>query len=128
LNDPVATGLLREYLVKCACEENLDFLVAVREYRQIDDQEALQVKFREIQMLYFGNAATRINVSGAKIHQIAGMHERDADHGTFERIADEIFNLLSSQYFARASETDAFEQYLRPIEVARDINTTLTQV
>jgi hypothetical protein len=126
LADKEATRLFREYLVKCACEENLDFLRDVSEYEGINEERELQRKFTEIVEVYFGNRATRINVSGAKINQIAQMRREECDHHTFRAIAAEIFELLRGQYFQKAARTEKLGEHLREIEERRDVVRELT--
>jgi hypothetical protein len=124
--DPEATRLLREYLVKCACEENLDFLRDVQEYETITDERALQRKFVQITNLYFGDRETSVNVSGAKRDRIRKTSEASADQRTFTALADEIFGLLKTQYFGKAAQTPEVAQHLRRITAARDVMHGLT--
>jgi hypothetical protein len=115
LKDAEATRLLHEFLVKRACQEHLDFLIAVREYHEIRDPETLRSKFEEIRDEFFGEGEARVNVSGPKRLAIIVTHPGDADGTTFDPVATEVFTLLRGQHFATAMQYKPIREYLEEI-------------
>ncbi|XP_069468034.1 regulator of G-protein signaling 10 isoform X2 [Ambystoma mexicanum] len=109
LEDPEGVKQFREFLRKEFSEENVLFWLACEDFKKSSDRKQMHEKARQIFASFLSNkASAQVNVEGQ-----SRMSETILEQPhllMFQKLQDQIFNLMKYDSYSRFLKSDAFLQ------------------
>ncbi|XP_067417423.1 regulator of G-protein signaling 10 isoform X2 [Emydura macquarii macquarii] len=115
LEDPEGVKQFREFLKKEFSEENVLFWLACEEFKKMQEKKQMQEKAKEIYMTFLSSKASfQVNVEGQSRLNETILEE---PHPLmFQKLQDQIFNLMKYDSYSRFLKSDIFLKYQRTEE------------
>ncbi|MBZ3883849.1 Nucleolysin TIAR [Sciurus carolinensis] len=113
------TRMEQEFLKKEFSEENVLFWLACEDFKKMQDKKQMQEKAKEIYMTFLSNkASSQVNVEGQ-----SRLNEKILEEPhplMFQKLQDQIFNLMKYDSYSRFLKSDLFLKYKRTEEEEED--------
>ncbi|XP_078500044.1 regulator of G-protein signaling 10 isoform X1 [Lissotriton helveticus] len=115
LEDPEGVKQFREFLKKEFSEENVLFWLACEEFKKIQDRKQLHEKAKQIYGTFLSNkASAQVNVEGQS--RMSDTILEEPHPLMFQKLQDQIFNLMKYDSYSRFLKSEAFLQSKRTDE------------
>ncbi|CAI9620856.1 unnamed protein product [Staurois parvus] len=109
LEDPEGVEAFKDFLKKEYSEENLLFWLACEDFKRTEEQDQLQKKAQHIYNTFLSSkASSQVNVEGQS--RIGEQILRQPHPLMFERLQEQIFNLMKYDSYSRFLKSEKFQK------------------